>query len=47
MHLVDAGDYDHDGKSEVLFTIEDYNRGGYRLLYDDFQKQALFEFSYH
>jgi hypothetical protein len=47
MWLVDAGDYDNDGKSEVLFSIDQYNRGGYILFYDDFKKQAVFEFSYH
>jgi hypothetical protein len=46
MWLVDAGDYDHDGSSEVLFSIDDYNRGGYRLFYAGFTKQASFEFSY-
>lgn len=47
MWLVDAGDYDNDGKSELLFSIDRYNRGGYELLYDDFSKRAVFEFSYH
>lgn len=47
MWLVDAGDYDNDGKSEVLFCIDQYNRGGYKLFYDDFKKQSVFQFSYH
>ena len=47
MWLVDAGDYDGDGKSELVFSIDDYNRGGYRLFYDDFGQRAVFEFSYH
>lgn len=47
MWLVDAGDYDGDGKSELVFAIDDYNRGGYRLFYDDFQQRAEFVFSYH
>jgi hypothetical protein len=47
MWLVDAGDYDNDGKSEQVFSIDDYNRGGYKLFYDDFSKHATFEFSYH
>lgn len=47
MHLVDAGDYDNDGKSELVFSIDDYNRGGYKLYYDDFKQRAVFEFSYH
>ena len=45
--LVDAGDYDGDGKSEVVFMISRYNRGGYVLFYDDFHRQASFEYSYH
>jgi hypothetical protein len=45
--LVDAGDWDNDGTSELLFSINRYNRGGYQLFYDHFQKQVSFEFSYH
>ena len=47
MWLVDAGDYDNDGRSELIFSIDDYNRGGYRLFYDDFSRSATFEFGYH
>jgi hypothetical protein len=47
MWLVDAGDYDNDGKSELVFSIDDYNRGGYKLFYDDFSRSAIFEFNYH
>jgi hypothetical protein len=45
--LVDAGDYDNDGQSELVFSINRDNRGGYELFYDNFQKRAVFEFSYH
>jgi hypothetical protein len=45
--LIDAGDYDEDGQSELLFSIFRYNRGGYQLFYDHFKKQATFEYSYH
>ena len=47
MWLVDAGDYDNDGKSELVFSIHEYNRGGYKLFYDDFRRSATFKFSYH
>ena len=47
MWLVDAGDYDNDGQSELVFSIDDYNRGGYKLFYDHFKKEAVFEFGYH
>lgn len=45
--LVDAGDYDNDGKSELLFSINRDNRGGYEIFYDNFQKRTVFAFSYH
>ena len=47
MWLVDAGDYDGDGKSELVFAINDYNRCGYRLFYEDFGPRAVFVFRYH
>jgi hypothetical protein len=45
--LVDAGDYDNDGRSELLFSIGRDNRGGYTIFYDDFKKHVSFEYSYH
>ena len=47
MWLVDAGDYDNDGKSELVFSIVRDNRGGYVLFYDDFKKSATFEYFFH
>ena len=47
MMLVDAGDYDNDGKSELLFSIDGDNRGGYKLFYDNFRKSVAFKFFYH
>jgi hypothetical protein len=47
MQLVDAGDYDNDGKSELVFAIDRANEGGYELYYDDFKRHAVFQFSYH
>jgi hypothetical protein len=45
--LVDSGDYDNDGKSEVVFAIDRYNEGGYELFYDDFKGHAVFRYRYH
>jgi hypothetical protein len=47
MWLVDAGDYDNDGRAELLFAIDAHNRGGYRLYYQNFAKNAEFAFRYH
>jgi hypothetical protein len=47
MWLVDAGDYDNDGKSELVFSISRYNRGGYEIFSNDFGQHATFEFGYH
>lgn len=47
MWFVDAGDYDGDGRSEVVFSMAGYDRGGYELFYDRFRRHASFEFSYH
>ena len=45
--LVDAGDYDGDGTSEVVFQYSGYNRGGYVLLHDHLTQVAQFTWSYH
>jgi len=45
--LVDAGDYDNDGKSELVFSIDRENEGGYQIWYDNFTKHATFKFHYH
>lgn len=47
MRLLDAGDYDRDGRSELIFIIDGYDLGGYELFYDEFAKHAVFKFSYH
>ena len=46
MWLLDAGDYDGDGKSEVLFAVGGFAKDGYRLFYQDFNKRTEFLF-YH
>ena len=47
MWMVDAGDYDNDGRSELIFSISRDNEGGYEIWYDDFRKHATFKFHYH
>jgi hypothetical protein len=47
MWLVDAGDYDNDGRSELVFAIDGENHGGYRLYSDDLTRKAIFEFAHH
>ncbi len=38
--LVDAGDYDGDGRSEVIFWFSGYNRDGYVLFTDDWTNRV-------
>jgi hypothetical protein len=50
--MLDAGDYDGDGKSEVIFYIAegkdvDVEREGYVLFYDDFRRNARFVWENH
>lgn len=45
--FLDAGDFDADGQSEVIFAISQYNTGGYALFANDFAQNAVFDFSYH
>ena len=45
--FLDAGDYDHSGRSSVIFSIDRHNRGGYEIYYNDFRNRAVFQFSYH
>jgi len=47
LELIDAGDYDHDGHSEVVFHKSGYNYDGYILVFDDMRKQIEFGWSYH
>jgi hypothetical protein len=45
--LVDAGDYDRDGKSDLLFWYSGYNEDGFTLLYDGLAKHVDFRWHYH
>jgi hypothetical protein len=47
MMLVDAGDYNGDGKSEILFWSSGYNKDGYILYFDDLQQKVEYKWSYH
>jgi hypothetical protein len=45
--LLDAGDYDDDGRSEfIFFSVRSENSDVYDLLYDNFQKKAELEVGY-
>lgn len=47
MLLVDAGDYDGDGKEEAVFKVQRYNNDGYVLFSDEFGQKAEFSWGYH
>ena len=47
MELVDAGDYDRDGASEVLFWYSGYNEDGYTLFWDSFRRHVDFHWHYN
>jgi hypothetical protein len=47
-NLVNAGDYDSDGKSELIFSYSGYNRDGYIIVYgEDYLKHTDFIWNYH
>lgn len=45
--LLDAGDYDGNGKSEIVFAFSGYNEDGYFLIADHFLKTVSNLWSYH
>ncbi len=47
LNLIDAGDYDKSGHSQLLFSLTAANRSGFVLYYDNFFHSATFAFSYH
>jgi hypothetical protein len=46
MMLIDAGDYDGDGHSELVFAKAGYDYDGYLLLWDDLRRSAVFGWNY-
>lgn len=47
MEFLDSGDYDSDGKSEMLFWTSGYNRAGYILVYSNFRMKTEYVWCYH
>jgi len=47
LDLLDAGDYDADGKVEFFFWHGGYNNDGYTLYESDFEKRYDYYWSYH
>ncbi len=47
LELVDAGDYDGDGDSEVLFWHTGYDEDGYTLFYDHLRKRVDYWWHHH
>lgn len=47
MELVDAGDYDSDGNSEIIFWYSGYNQDGYILIDKNPSKISKFLWKYH
>ncbi len=47
LFLVDAGDYDGDGESEVVFFVSGYNEDGYAMFFDSFHKMVMWTWDYH
>ena len=45
--LVDAGDYDENGASELLFWHSSDNEDGYTLVYDGLRKHVDYYWRYH
>jgi len=45
--LIEAGDFDGDGKVEALFWFAGYNEDGYIIYFDDFRKSEKFTWGYH
>lgn len=47
LEYIDAGDYDRDGETELLFWYSDYNRDGYVLFSKAFKERVEYTWNYH
>ena len=47
MTYIDAGDFDANGTSEVLFWFSGYNNDGYVLFTDNLKHRVEFTWHYH
>lgn len=47
LSLIDAGDYDNDGQSEVVFMKVGYNFTGYVLFFDELRQSVEFGWVFH
>lgn len=47
LSLIDAGDYDNNGESELVFVISHPHGGGFELFYNNFSKRAVFDLGSH
>ena len=45
--LIDAGDYDNDGRDEFIFKYQGYNYDGYLVYYNNCKQSAEFGWNYH
>lgn len=47
LEFIDAGDYDADGESEIMFWYSAYSEDGYSLLFDGLSRRADYHWKYH
>lgn len=47
MYVVDAFDFDNDGRTEWLFSRSRYNEDGFILFFDEFRKSVSSSWHYH